>query len=567
MTVTSTRVSFGFYAMEVKQDSTPTCSDKQTFSKMNDLVVDNVSPRPYITFEPDYWLLSGGYRFMSEIEESVHVGLMSLSMSDENGDFDTPPQLVVDFSEVQSIDSLTLLFDAYTNDYASDIDVEYYNATYSLISSTNYTPDTFEFATEDSAANFKQIKITFNSTNNPYRYLRLKGIDYGELVTFDSSTIISASIIEQVDPMSITVPSNSLDLSVYSTDAQFSMINPTGDYSALQYNQQLSVYEYVDGNLIYFGNYYLDDWSNPSDYVINMKAIDLIGILDGEPYRGGLWAASDITLSELLEDMFDAIDTPYDLDTILYDVPVVGWIPITTYREALQQLAFMAGAYVSCSRSGVIQIYKSKLLSDVWSAEYTVTKAMKGMDDQSLTQKALVTGVEIKSHNYVENTTSTELYNGTLAAGTHTITFENPVHDLSVTGASISSSGANYAVLSVSAAVTVVLTGLGYTDTSQVYGVYTQGLGSNVKSNVLSITNATLVNRSNVAEITQRIYDYYQQRYLQKVKLFAPTAEVGKSVVIDTLYNQEILGIVEKMNINLSGGFVSDTEIVGVVNG
>jgi hypothetical protein len=565
MTITSPRVSFGFYAALVKADAVPTCTDKQTFSKMNDLVIDNVSPRPYITYEPDFWLLNGGYKIMPTVDAAIHVGLMSLSMSDENGDFSVPPVMVIDFDDVQSIDSLTLIFSQYTNDYASDIDVAYYDASLVLISTTNYTPTGWEFATEDAAADFKQIQITFNSTNKAYRYLRLMGIDYGELVVFEGTDIKSASVVEQVDPISVTLPSNSLEISIYSANSQFSMINPAGDYTALQYRQELAIYEYVGTTLTYIGNYYLDEWENPTDKLITFRCVDLVGVLDTIPYNGGMWATGDITVSELLEDMFTAISTPYDLDIDLYDVPVVGWIPVCSYREALQQIAFMAGAYVSCSRSGVIQIYKTILASDVWSGEFTITKAMKGME-QSLTLKTLVTGVEVTSHNYVENTTVTELYNGTLAAGTHTITFSAPMHDLTITGATISTSGANYATVTVVITGTVVLSGQGYIDTSQVYGIYTTGLDSSVKTNVIKITSANLINSANVIATTQRVYDYHQQRYLQKVKLFAPSSEVGKSAMVDTLYSQKVIGIIEKMDIDMANGFVSNSEITGVVD-
>jgi hypothetical protein len=67
--------------------------------------------------------------------------------------------------------------------------------------------------------------------------------------------------------------------------------------------------------------------------------------------------------------------------------------------------------------------------------------------------------------------------------------------------------------------------------------------------------------------VAQRIYDYYQQRYLQKVKLFAPLAQPGDVALIDTLYNQQIRGVIEKMSADLANGFTVQAEITGVVNG
>jgi hypothetical protein len=289
----------------------------------------------------------------------------------------------------------------------------------------------------------------------------------------------------------------------------------------------------------------------------------MIGVLDTIPYMGGIWLTAT-TVGALILAMFDAISTPYDLDPELDSVEIKGWIPVCSYREALQQIAFAAGAYVTCSRSGIVRIYKTVLASELSSYDVAITKADKG-SEQSLTLKTLVTGVEITAHNYVSNSTSAELYNGTLAAGVHTITFNAPIHNLSITGGTITTSAANYAILNVAVGGTVVLTGQGYTDTAQVHGVYNGTLDSTVKPNILSVTDATLVNRDNMTAVAQRVYDYYQQRYTQKVKLYKSTAQVGYSAIVDTLYNRQMAGIVEKMAVDLTGGYVMQAEITGGV--
>lgn len=560
---TSPRVSFGLYALVIKQDSIPSCDDLQAFSKITDLRTDNTTSKPYITYEPDFWLLDGNYKFFPTNTATIHVGLMSLSMSDANGNFADPPVLTVDFSQVHSTDGLTIRGLQASNDYSDSIRVQFYNDAGVLIRDDSYAPASWEFSTEQAIANFKQIKITFYSTNNPYRYLRVTGIDYGELIYFTKTDIKSASVVEEVDPISASVPINTVELLLFSSDATFNIINPTGDYSALQYRQPLAVYEVIGDDTVFIGQFFLDTWENTSDTEIKFNCIDMLGVLDLQTYYGGIWLAGK-KVGELLEEIFEAIYVPYDLDSELYDTMVYGWIPKCTYREALQQIAFAIGAYVSCSRSGLIKIYKTILASANTNYDSAIAKAEKGLD-QKLTLKTLVTGVEVTAHDYVENTTVTELYNGTLAAGDYTIVFNAPMHDLSITGATITASGANYAIISVASEGSVVLSGQGYTDTTQVFGVYNTTLDANIKTNVLKVTDATLVNYANVAEVTQRVYDYYQQRYLQKVKLFVPSIEVGQTALIDTLYSKQIRGVVEKMSIDLSGGFISQAEITGVV--
>jgi hypothetical protein len=92
-----------------------------------------------------------------------------------------------------------------------------------------------------------------------------------------------------VNPLSVILPVNTLDLSLFSSDATFSIINPSGDYAALEERQPLDVYERIGAGEIYIGQYYLDKWENPSNNQVEFRCIDLMGILETLPYLGGIW--------------------------------------------------------------------------------------------------------------------------------------------------------------------------------------------------------------------------------------------------------------------------------------
>jgi hypothetical protein len=564
MTRTAPAITFGLYTEAIKLDSTLACPDLQLFSKLTDIPAENIANRPYITMEQDFWLLDGGYKFMPTNPVLMHVGLMSLSMSDGAGAFAVPPVLTITFGASYSVvGGITLRFSQYTGDYADDVDIAFYDPAGVLIRTDNYNPVSWEFSTGQDVAGFGKIVITFNSTSRPYRYLRLTGVEYGTLIHFTGAEIKSAYLVEEIDPLSVELRGNTLELSVFSTDANFSIVNPAGDYAGLKDRQPIEAYETVGANTLFMGKFYLDEWENTSDNVIKFRCIDAVGVLDSLPYMGGIWL-TPTTAGVLLEAIMTAAPMAYELDPDLFDAEIAGWIPICSYREALQLIAFAIGAYVTCSRSGVVRILKTTLAQDYASQEFTITKADKGAE-QSLTLKTLVTGAEVTGHNYVSNSTVTSLYDGTLATGVYTIKFSAPQHDLVISGAEITSSGANYAVIGVAVAGTVTLTGQGYTDTRQVKGVYNTTLDSTVKPNIVSIQDATLINATNINATAQRVYDYYQQRYLQKVRLYAPDSEIGRSVLVETLYSQHIAGVTERMSIDLSGGFTANSEIVGVI--
>lgn len=563
MPITYPRVTFGLYALSMKLGATFACDDVQTFSKVTDLKTGNVATKPYATYEPDFWVLDGGYKFKPVDDDIVHVGLMSLSMSDENGSFAVSPELSITFENVQSIDGITIRFSRYTDDYAANIDIGYYDTEDNLIYTDSFEPDSWEFSVDQSVDSVKKIIIFFNNTNKPYRYLRVTGIDFGTLITFEGSAIQTATVVQEIHPISLKLPIDTLELSLFSNDSEFSIINPTGAFSKLKENQPLDIYEFVNSEIVYIGQFYLSTWENPTDNQIKFKAIDRFGVIDGLEYLGGIWTTAT-NAEDLIDEILTAVNAPYELDPELIGEQIKGWLPICTYREALQQIAFAIGAHVTCSRAGVIRIIKTTLASEYTEYEYTITKAQKGVD-QKLVLLPFVTGVEVTTHNYINDATSTTLFNGTLTAGTHTIKFSEPHRSLSVSGATISESGANYAILTVASTGTVTLSGLGYKDTQTSYSVVNGALDADTPERTVTIKNVTLIHNNNAATIAQRVYDYYQQRYQQDVKLYAPSVEPGKSVSVETLYNREIGGVMEKMEIDLANGFTAKAKIVGVV--
>ena len=245
-------------------------------------------------------------------------------------------------------------------------------------------------------------------------------------------------------------------------------------------------------------------------------------------------------------------------------VDVSGWIPVCSCREALQQVLFAAGAMASCARSGLVQISPSKIASELVSFTHTITAAQKSLQ-QSLELKPLVTGAEVTSHKYVADNVTRSLLSDTLAVGTYKIVFSEPAHTLTITGASIVSSGANHAIISVASPGAVTLTGKGYADTKRVTGVYNLTLDVGVPTNIMKIDNATMVSPSAVQVVTQRVYDYYAQRYVQHMKMFQHLSGPGDSATVSVMYANQLGGVIEKMEIDLAGGFVSKVDVVGVI--
>jgi hypothetical protein len=265
------------------------------------------------------------------------------------------------------------------------------------------------------------------------------------------------------------------------------------------------------------------------------------------------WASG----ADLMADILTDAGFGYDIDSSYAAIPVYGWLPISSHREALQQVAFAVGAVVDTSRSDIIRVYPLPT-----SVSGTITKDRR-FTGGGVKMRGLVTGVEVTAHNYVESSETVELFNGALAAGEHEITFMEPMHDLSISGATILTNNCNYARVNVASPGTVVLSGKRYVDTTQVYGVYMGTLPAGAKENILKVEEATLVSGANAQATAQRVYDYYQKRIEQTVSMVLGNEQVGQTVNVETLYNQERTGAIESLETDLTGGFRTKVVIVG----
>ncbi|RPJ29440.1 MAG: hypothetical protein EHM33_00915 [Chloroflexi bacterium] len=579
MTVTSPSILFGSNALVIKADATFAASSKQTFSDLDDLKVETPQQR-YATYEPDFWILDGNYKFMSA---TPHVGLMSLVMSGSDGAFAVPPTLTITFASVHSSDDLTLRFARYSVDYADDIDVAYYDASNVLIGTNNYTPADWDFSTGLAVADFKKIIITFNSTNRAYRHLRLVGIDLDTVSRFTSADIKEARLVEEISPLSVELPSNTLDFTLYSDNGEFNVISPSGVYAQLTDKAPIDVYESVDGASVYMGRFYLSEWKSLSENVATFKATDAIGLLDGIDYLpegtsshhvDPINSYSAVLSEDLIEDIMLQGGTNYTLDASLegitigaHDLIGESWLPVASCRECLQWVLFRIGAYATCSRSSVIEIKPIELASDLVSFDHTLTNAEKGMESP-VELKPLVTGAEITSHDYAFlDITAETIVNVNVPVGTHTIVFNEPHVNLSQTtvpGGHVTAvtRGSTWTRVSTDAIVALTITGQGWVDSQFINGFYGSP-PAGTPSNVVKI-DVTLVPRASAGVIAQRVYDYLQQRYRQKTKLFASLVAPGDSVLIDSQGGQ-IGGIVEKITTDLARGMVQDIEVIGVV--
>lgn len=559
-------ILFGDNALAIKADATFSATDIQPFVDLTDLNGE-VADNRWITFEPNQWLLDGSYHFLPAAPQ---VGLMSASMSDAMGD-NLSVTITIQFVSDQSItDGITLYFSESTNDYPQELVISCFNSVNTEIFNDTYLVTDSQKFISMTLGGIRKITIELVGTNKPYRFARLLGIDFDTVTRFTDAEIKAARLVEQINPLSVELPYNEVTATLFSSDGDFSIVDPQGVYATFQEHQPLDVWENINGIMEYMGRFYLDEWKSQNENLADIRAVSAIALLDNSqylqyvPFDGSTGEYGDIVT--ILHHIFTDVGLEYELDASFSTNVLRGVLDVDSRRVSLQQILFSIGAYATDSRSSVTQIKPIELASDLVSYDHTLTAAQKGISSP-VDLKSLVTGVNLLSHTFslVDVTANpVQYFDVTLPLGEHTVYLSEFINsqETGITGTGVSSSvveGARYFTITVTTAGTFICTAISYfKDSPKSHSVIVSS------ENVLTIDGAILVHIADGDTVAQRVYDYHQQRYIQKTKLFGYSIAPGDSALVDTQSNRQIAGIVEKMTTNLIG-FVSDVEIVGTV--
>lgn len=542
-------IKYALIDVTAADDAVSACTDTQDYADIQAIHtpdLDRLPVKTFATLEQNQWILDGSRKTFPENPKEENWGLWSKQMSGENGVFSVPIVLTINFTMSHTSEGLTLYFRPDTDDYAADMQIDYYNSADELILSKTFAPDAAEYFAAGVAENYRKIVLTFRKTSLPYRYLKLTEIKYGAVKVFDEDSIISADILEEVDVTGAELSINTLEFTVYTSD--FQLLDPAGIYAALQQKQAITVTQKnEEGEETPFGTFFLEEPYSEDDDTTTMQCVDFLGVIDKTDFLGGIYVAKNA--GELLAEIMTSAEVEedeYEVTPELAAKSITGWIPICTHREALQQWAFAVGAVVDCSRGKKIRIYEPE----------TVVFGTISHDDKfighKVSLKALVTGIEVTTHKYAASADTSNAFEGTLSAGTHLVTFSEPYSSISVSGAIITESGANYARVTVQTKGTVVITGKRYDDSTGIVGIYASELPANAKPNILSVdSGATLINADNAPEIASRLYDYYQNRYFDEGEIMPGKQKVGHVWKMNSLNGRDLEGYVNSLEIDL----------------
>lgn len=553
---TECNLAFKLHDVTAIFDAVGSSPKTQDFSKLSLLFAEEQGYRRFGTGEQNQFVLDGRHNAFSDNPAAEPFGMWSSVMSDQQGSFADNPVLDIAFDERHSSVGITLHFDTFDADYCSSVNVKWYQDGV-MVSDKDFAPDKAVFFCENRLDYYTGIKITFMKTSLPYRFLKLQQVDFGLTLSLSESGT-NASLLEEVDPVSTEISINTLNFRLFDKDGMFNLINPAGYTEYLQRRQRVELRVRINQDSFFMGMFFWDSVSSYDENSTTFDCVDLIGLLDQTEFWGGIY--KNKSAAELFNEIAVSAGgwCAFEVDSSFEGVNVSGHLPICSHRQAVQQIAFAIGAMVDCSRCRAVRVLP------IPKAASKVIDYSQSIHGHNIKQKSLITGVVVTAHEYTQNEEEAEIFKSDMESGAHqTVKFFEPVYDLTVTGAAIEESGSNYAIINVETKGEVVITGKKYVDNMQVFKAENNKKRVNESECEVSVEYATLVDTTKAQTVADRLLAYYQNRLEETGSILLENEKVGELTGIMTMYNQQIDGIIESMDVDLTGGLLADIKITG----
>lgn len=461
-------------------------------------------------------MLDGSASAFPESPEDANIGIWSEDLSDEYGDL--PFMLVLEFDAGEqqfSSQGVTLTFDTDNNIYATQIQIQWIRTTFEgieILANETFYPDSPFYFCHHKVENFTKIRIAFFSINMPHNRLKFRAIDFGYGTYFTGRELRNAKVRQSIDPISGEIAINTLD---FTLDSKTNI-----EYSFLR-KQPLTAY--FNGNLI--ATTFVTKSSRKAEKVWDIQSEDYISILDSVAFDGGMYVEKNAV--ELINEISTIAKVPFEISDEFATASVTGYIPYTTCREALMQIAFAIMAVVDTSNSEKVKVY---VLSDNVSQTIPKERVYQG---QTPEYSDTVTSVELTAHAYTPSTESVEVYNASEngIGDEILVRFSEPLHSLSISNGTILLDdaqnpriGANYAY--IKALDGCILSGKKYNHTQTVYRRNNPIVAVDDLPKAVEIKDATLVSNDIAQNILDHCYDYVVKNEKLKTKIVEGLTEI-----------------------------------------
>lgn len=568
--------------------TTATSSSAKVFIASNLTDDEYTAPVKVGTFELNRFILDGTFQHQNgEALSSSYINFLSSNQSDDDCTFGTDTYINIAFTKKstgavypQNLIGLSIDFGYYP---PAKINIEY-----TLNSSTVITKD-FDVTVDSGEQFFKfisnqcnSIKITYLKSKFPKEFAYMQHITFGRILSFNDETVKACNVHEENNLISAKVVPSTCEMDFYIVESEWNELQ-----DELFKNQKLQLYcKYTDDDEEYetrqfLGNYYLDYWERKDDNITSFKFVSFMGVADkrvqdtGRAYLVSFHDSTVTTVGTVLKNIFSYLgQEPADfyIDPEIENLQLKGYSPRTSYKEAIQRIAFSAGAQIIDNsggeldiRGGVVKIarYNPDVISVI-----PETRVFEGVKD---IKNEIVTGLEITYYNYLPSKStfladSEKIFEGYLSVGSQTVYFTKPVYcfDAFPSGVAPVSIRPTYAKINVATAGYYTFTGHFFIEMSSIKSV-TFSEFSGYQPNILKIEGNQYINSSNVDSLAEYWSNYYKIYGLAQEFEFLSVGETtGNFAMFRGSPDHFNTGCIISQDIDVANGFTSKCKTIAV---
>lgn len=225
------------------------------------------------------------------------------------------------------------------------------------------------------------IVVAMTDINAPYVHHKLTTMYNGTMTSYAEDNIISCDIIEQMDVLSETMPTNTCDIV---------MIEPGGIRYNASVKQRLEVYR--DGDLR--GVFFIDNVEKTGKNRYSISSHGITGELERYTFYGDVYKDKDT--ERLIAEIFETAGIHYIMDGVPVTPRISGHLPISDCKTALRTVLFACGMTLDASRSPHPRVRNINVINPGTDREITET-----LIGESVTEESKIAQIDMKTRVYI----------------------------------------------------------------------------------------------------------------------------------------------------------------------
>lgn len=414
--LTHFRVTFGIEAPNAQEEANISVSNQALWSNAVEINDKLMPSSNYATLELNQFILDGTKTlFPDNTQEYVKDKYTSSNLSDIDCNYLVYPTINIQFTNLQSLAGLTLMFDVQNKNFPSLIKITAYDGS-TVLKEVLGTPEEVNYISE-SFDNIRALKIEIMKSNLPFLRAIVSRIYFGIIKSFTESDAEKVEQTYSLSPINNNLYKSEFKVTLDNFDLQYNIDNKQGIYTYLTEQQPISVEYSLDGSeWLECGEYLTSGKAKISNNLATIESIDQVQFMN-DIYKKDVYRTIAISLYDLAEAVLldfgwfanEYGEYPFEIDESLKNITTLGTLPMVSHAECLQIIASAGGVALYVDDRGYICL--KPLPTEVADENYVIdfNNATTYPEPEEIEP---LSEVEVTIHNYTVESSSTELYKG-----------------------------------------------------------------------------------------------------------------------------------------------------------